>query len=126
MRSAAMTMMLSLAVSVFAGVRYGSATDLRGAKTFYVDTGGDLKTHDDLVNRIGSKLPLTIVGDEEKADLVVEWHWAARNCAKASVRRQRDDNVYVAWSWSDCGSGWTSAQYLFVFHFSRVFEKNNN
>jgi hypothetical protein len=106
--------------------RYGSAADLRGAKTFYVDTGDDLKTHDDLVTRITSKLPLKLAEDPDHADLIVNWQWTARNCATASVTRIREDKDYLAFTWQDCAGRFPSPPYLFVLHFSRAFESNNS
>ncbi len=124
MRRAVIVVSLMVAFATYAGVKYGSPSDLRGAATFFVDTDGEVRTHDDLVSRIESKTALKSVDDAEHADVIVIWTTLDHHCANAKVMRTVGEDVKAVWNWKDCASGWVSPEFLFVRKFANVVAEN--
>jgi hypothetical protein len=114
-----------VSVSAFvSGMKYGRPADLRGAKTFYVDAESDANARNDLVDRIEKKTVLKVVDDMDKADVVVIWTSRGKKCGEAAVARVLDGEPRLVWNWKDCGTSYTSREFLFVRKFANLLEDN--
>jgi hypothetical protein len=114
--------LLALVVTVAiraAEFRYGSSSDLAGAKTFFVDSGSLLEAHADLTARVHERIGWDAVDEPDKADVTVLWDEdGGGKCGAASVLRNIDgEKPKLAFQWKDCGS---HLHFLFVRRLDRA------
>ena len=54
---------------------YGDESELRGVKTVYLDTGFELKAHNDIVDKLTADTALAVVDRPQEADVVLVFRW---------------------------------------------------